>query len=238
MRCESKGLETKLYLPVKRFLEAAGYTVKGEVANCDIVGLSEDEPPVVVVCELKLRFNLELVLQAVDRAAASDEIWLAASVPVGKNGRVGDRRFRDLCRRLGFGMLAVSDTGTVDVIISPMAPLPRKNSRRRSRLVDEHRRRKGDPTAGGGSKAPIMTAYRQRALACAAAMRNANLRPRDLRAVAPDAARILLTNVYGWFERLDRGVYGLTDHGLEALRRWAPEGAEGGHSEIVTASEA
>lgn len=227
-------METKLYLPVKHFLEAAGYTVKGEIANCDIVGLSDGEPPVVVVCELKLRFNLELVLQAVDRAAVCDETWLAACVSAKEKGRGSDRRFRDLCRRLGFGMLAVSDSGTVDVVVSPTAPLPRKNTRRRSRLVEEHRRRKGDPTVGGGSKAPIMTAYRQRALACAAALRDGHLRPRDLRTVAPDAARILLTNVYGWFERVDRGVYRLTDHGIEALRRWLPDSAGEASSGIAT----
>ena len=61
-------METSLYLPVKAFLEAAGYVVKGEVGGCDLVGLSDGEPPVVVVCELKLSFNLELLLQAVDRA--------------------------------------------------------------------------------------------------------------------------------------------------------------------------
>ncbi len=230
-------METKLYLPVKHFLEAAGYSVKGEVGNCDIVGLSEGEPPVVVVCELKLRFNLELVLQAVDRAAASDEIWLAAYVPAKEKGRGGDRRFRDLCRRLGFGMLAVAENGMVDVIVSPVSPLPRKNTRRRVRLVEEHRRRKGDPAVGGSSKTPIMTAYRQRALACASALREGHLRPRDLRSVAPDAARILLTNVYGWFERVDRGVYGLTDQGVEALGRWVPEGAENHGSQIMAAGE-
>ncbi len=37
---------------------------------------------------------------------------------------------------------------------------------------------------------------------------------------APDAAKILLRNVYGWFVRTNRGVYGLTDAGREALARW------------------
>ena len=102
-------METSLYLPVKTFLETAGYTVKGEVGSCDLVGLSEGEPPVVVVCELKLSFNLELILQAVDRAAAADAIWIAARVSGKGRGREADRRFRDLCRRLGIGMLGVSD---------------------------------------------------------------------------------------------------------------------------------
>jgi hypothetical protein len=38
--------------------------------------------------------------------------------------------------------------------------------------------------------------------------------------VAPDAGRILLRNVYGWFERTQRGVYQLTVDGEAALRRW------------------
>src|SRR5258707_12310687 len=67
-------LETALYLPVKRFLENLGFTVKGEIGGCDLVALSGDEPPIVVIGELKLCFNLELLLQAVDPAGASDEV--------------------------------------------------------------------------------------------------------------------------------------------------------------------
>jgi len=54
---------------------------------------------------------------------------------------------------------------------------PRRDSRRRSRLVEEHRRRQGDPALGGGSRSPIMTAYRQQALACAAALSAGPRRP-------------------------------------------------------------
>jgi hypothetical protein len=38
--------------------------------------------------------------------------------------------------------------------------------------------------------------------------------------VAPDAATILLRNVYGWFERTRRGEYRLTAKGEVALRQW------------------
>jgi hypothetical protein len=104
-------LETALYLPVKRFLEKLGFTVKGEVGGCDLVALSGDDPPIVVIGELKLTFNLELVLQAVDRAAAADEVWLAAKLSARGKGRESDARYRNLCRRLGFGMLAVTNPG-------------------------------------------------------------------------------------------------------------------------------
>ncbi|MCZ3376569.1 MULTISPECIES: DUF2161 domain-containing phosphodiesterase [Rhizobium] len=213
-------METALYLPIKSFLEAAGYAVKGEIGGCDLVGVTDGEPPVVVICELKMTFNLELILQAVDRAAASDEVWIAARVSKKGKGREGDRRFRDLCRRLGFGMLAVSDNDVVDIVVSPIAPMPRKNTRRRSRLVEEHRRRKGDPALGGSTRKPIMTAYRQQALACAAAIENGVQRPKDMREAAPKAPQILRDNVYGWFERIDRGIYALTELGTEALKRW------------------
>jgi hypothetical protein len=40
---------------------------------------------------------------------------------------------------------------------------------------------------------------------------------------APNAAGILQRNVYGWFERVSRGVYGLTAEGMVGLERFAPE---------------
>jgi hypothetical protein len=213
-------METSLYLPVKAFLEAAGYSVKGEIGGCDLVGINADDPPVVVVCELKLTFNLELILQAVDRAAISDEVWIAAKVSAKGRGRESDKRYRDLCRRMGIGMLGVSDRGDVSVIVASVSPMPRTNPKRRSRLVREHQKRRGDPVPGGSTRTPMMTAYRQQALGCAALLAAGPLRVRDVRAGVPDAGKILLSNVYGWFERLDKGVYGLTDAGREALIRW------------------
>ncbi len=40
----------------------------------------------------------------------------------------------------------------------------------------------------------------------------------------PEASKILLHNVYGWFVRIERGVYALTSEGQAALVRW-PEAA-------------
>lgn len=212
--------ETTLYAPVKAYLEGLGFEVKGEIGGCDLLGLSPGSPPVVVVCELKLQFNLELLLQAVDRAAVADEVWLAACLSANGRGRERDARFRQLCRRLGFGLLGVSLDGRVEVLLSPAALPPRRNPRRRSKLVEEHRRRRGDPAAGGSTRQPIMTAYRQEALACAAQLAQGPRRPRDLKCQAPNAPKILLSNVYGWFLRPERGLYDLTDAGRQALQRW------------------
>jgi hypothetical protein len=219
-------LETALYLPVKRFLEKLGFTVKGEVGGCDLVALSGDDPPVVVIGELKLTFNLELVLQAVDRAGACDEVWLAAKISARGKGRESDARYRNLCRRLGFGMLAVTGSDQVEVIVRPATTAPRRDPKKRSRLVTEHNKRKGDPTLGGSTRSPIMTAYRQQALACASAMALGPRKIRDLKPEFPNAPNILRDNFYGWFDRVERGVYGLTDAGRAALKRWPQQPME------------
>jgi hypothetical protein len=218
-------VETALYPPVKRFLEKLGFAVKGEIGGCDLVALSGDDPPIVVIGELKLSFNLELILQAVDRAGACDEVWLAAKLSLRGKGRESDARYRNLCRRLGFGMLGVTSTGDVEVLVKPTAS-PRRDPRKRSRLIAEHQKRKGDPVLGGSTRSPIMTAYRQQALACALALARGPRRVRDLKPEIPDAPKILLHNYYGWFDRAERGVYVLTDAGHAALMRW-PEQAAG-----------
>ena len=210
--------ETDLYPPLKAFMEAAGYVVKGEVNDCDLVGVKEGDPPVIVVCEMKLAFNLELVMQGVKRAAFCDEVWLAARASKTSRGREHDARFRNLCRRLGFGVIAVTEAGAVSVIIAPFAATPRRDTKRRSRLLDEHKRRVGDPQIGGGRGKPVMTAYRQDCIACATALLSGPQSPKQLRSVVDRAPTILRSNVYGWFIRESRGIYGLSELGRAAVQ--------------------
>jgi hypothetical protein len=213
-------VETSLYKPVKRFLEGLGFEVKGEVCGCDVVALDQGMPVAVVIAELKLTFTLELVLQAVERTAVCDEVWLAVQASKRGRGREGDGRVKKLCRMLGFGLLAVFPSGKAEVLVEPVPWQPRANTKRRSKIVSEHRRRKGDPASGGSTRRPIMTAYRQQALACAAAMASAPQRPRDLKVTIPDAPKILQSNVYNWFAKVERGVYELSDSGRKALVTW------------------
>ncbi len=108
----------------------------------------------------------------------------------------------------------------VDIIVEPGPYQPRTDTRRRGLVLREFARRKGDPNIGGSSRRKLMTAYRQQALDCAAALAAGPRRPRDLRPGAPEAAAILARNVYGWFERVSRGVYALTPAGQAALGEW------------------
>ncbi len=213
-------MEQSLYQPVKTYLESLGYVVKGEICGCDLVAIKGDEPVRVIAGELKTSLNLELVLQGVERMSATDEVWLA--VPASKKrGREHDSRVKKLCRLIGVGLLIVLPRGGVEVIVAPEPYRPRADKKKRSRLLREHNKRRGDPATGGSTRQPIMTAYRQEALGCAAVLAQGPARPRDLKLLLPDAAKILQRNVYGWFERVDRGVYGLTADGHAALTRFA-----------------
>jgi hypothetical protein len=220
-------LEAALYSPVKQFLERQGYEVKGEVRGCDLVARRGDEPPVIV--ELKLRFNLPLVLQGIDRLALTERVYLAVPRPErhARGGPLAPERpeIRKLCRRVGLGLILVGLTRkTVEILEEPVPYRPRLAKSRALRLLDEFSRRVGDANVGGAVGVPLVTAYRQDALRCAGALAlGGPMRVRALRNAAdvPRAARILQSNVYGWFDRIERGTYRLTPEGDQALRRFA-----------------
>jgi hypothetical protein len=220
-------LEAALYSPVKQFLEGQGYEVKGEVRGCDLVARRGDEPPIIV--ELKLRFNLPLVLQGVDRLAMTERVYLAVPRPErrARGGPLAPERpeIRKLCRRLGLGLILVGLTRkTIDILEEPVPYRPRQAKSRAFRLLDEFSRRIGDANVGGAVGVPLVTAYRQDALRCARVLAlYGPMRLAALRAVAgvPRAAGILQRNVYGWFDRIERGIYRLTPEGDRALSRFA-----------------
>ena len=121
-------METALYNPVKAFLEAQGFTVKGEIRGCDVVALRAGEPDLLVITELKLGLSMELLLQAADRMAIADEVWLA--IPATRKGRDQDRRAHVLCRLLGVGLMTVTlSTGRVAVLASHHGSVSLTNTR-------------------------------------------------------------------------------------------------------------
>jgi len=220
--------ESALYDPVKAFLESQGYEVKGEVQDCDVVGMRGDEPPVIV--ELKQRFNLELLVQGVERQRLSNQVYLAFPAPEAKSGTLWNKKQRPvmaLCRRLGLGVLLVHQPKKrkhwVEPRLDPGPYKPRPDTRGRGRLLREFQQRVGDPNKGGINKRQVMTAYRQGALLCAAELRDGPLKLSEIRARTEitDASRIVPRNFYGWFEKVELGVYGLTEAGFSALEEYA-----------------
>jgi hypothetical protein len=210
--------ETDLYPPIKTFFEALGYEVKAEIGAADVVALRDGEPPVII--ELKTGFSLTLLQQGVARQKVTDQVYLA--VPRW-NGRAGYKAFKGnlgLCKRLGLGVISISAIGEVQVHHDPAPFQPRKVKRRQTTLMAEFERREGDPNKGGATRAGLITSYRQEALRCAAYL--AEYGPSKGAVVAKNtdvarATRIMASNHYGWFRRVETGIYALTDIGHTAL---------------------
>jgi hypothetical protein len=205
--------ETELYAPVKRHLEAQGYTVKAEVKGCDVLAVRANEAPVIV--ELKQAMSLALLYQAADRLTMTDHVYIAVRKP--KRGVMGDAL--KLCRRIGIGLIIVTSSGSVEVLADPVPYAPRQNTRKRGLLLKEFNARSGDPNIGGTTRKPLMTAYRQDALKCAAHLKaHGATKIKDVKtATSVDrAANILRDNVYGWFNKVERGIYSLSAEGVTA----------------------
>jgi len=214
--------ERDLYAPVKAFLQAQGYTVKGEVGAADLVALRGEEPPVIV--ELKLRITLALFHQACARLRLTDHVYIAVPRPSGRTARRALRDNLALCRRLGLGFLTVRADGRVEAVCDPGPYAPRRNKPAAARLLREFERLRGDPNDGGATRHGIVTAYRQDALRCAACLAEEGPQRGALVARAtgvPNATRLMRDNHYGWFERLGTGVYGLSAAGHRGLADWA-----------------
>jgi hypothetical protein len=216
--------EVDLYDPIKRFLQAQGYTVKGEIGACDIVAVRGDEAPVIV--ELKEGLSLALILQAVDRLGASESVYLAFRVGKGRSGswRSQRKRVTNLLRRLGLGLLTVSKAGRVVPVLDPAPYSPRGSKERRRRLLKEFAERVGDPEVGGSASQKRLTAYRQDALRCARELADQGVLKLSVireRAHVERAGSILRDNHYGWFDRVKTGYYDLTPQGRRDFVEWA-----------------
>ena len=208
--------EADLYPELKAFLEGQGYVVKAEIGACDVMAVREGEPPVIV--EMKLSFSLGLVLQGVQRQALFDTVYLA--VPQPKKG--WPARYKDviaLCRRLGLGLLAVAPGTGVEAHLDPGPYQPRRNLVRAGRLLREFQRRVGDPNQGGTTGVKRMTAYRQDALRCAVALAGGPMKGAGVAkaAAVPRATGLMRDDHYGWFQRVETGVYALSPKGQAAL---------------------
>ena len=92
-----------------------------------------------MVVELKRTFGLGLVYQGIDRLAMTDAVYLAVGAWPAQEAEA-----RRLCRRLGLGLIVVTEQHA-DVVVDPLPYQPRRDRKRTTRLLGEHRRRVGDP---------------------------------------------------------------------------------------------
>jgi hypothetical protein len=215
--------ETDLYEPIRAFLQAQGYEVKSEVGPADVVAIRQGEEPVIV--EMKTRFALALFHQGVARLGLADLVYLAVPRGTGRGFQKALKENTALARRLGLGLITVRlRDGLVEVHCDPGPYAPRQSAPKRQRLLREFARRVGDPNLGGATRVGLVTAYRQDALRCAAYL--ATHGPAKGAAIkaatgVEQATRIMRDDHYGWFERVEKGIYGLTPKGVAGLENYA-----------------
>lgn len=207
--------ETDLYPPIKAHLQRQGYEVKGEVGAADVVGRRGDT---ILVVELKLGFSLALFHQGVERLALTDHVYVA--VLSGGQAKALKANVK-LARRAGLGVMTVRlRDGHVEVLADPGPYAARTSKKKKTRLLRAFDRLQGDPNAGGATRHGIVTGYRQDAVRCArflavhGASKGAKVKEW---AEVPQATQIMADDHYGWFTRVSRGIYDLTDAGRKGL---------------------
>ncbi|MBM7663485.1 hypothetical protein JOC85_004361 [Bacillus mesophilus] len=226
---EKKKLqEIDLYKPIQRYFVKEGYEVYGEVNDCDLAAVKEDE---LVVVELKLNLSVDLLVQATKRQRLTDSVYIAVPKPKYK---LRSKKWTDLChlvRRLELGLIIVSFSGNrknVEVIFEP-TPFERKksrNNRKRNRVLKEISGRSADYNIGGSSRTKIITAYKENCIQIACYLqRYGDLSPKALRELGTGnkTSSILTKNYYGWFERVQRGVYTISEKGKKELNENSEE---------------
>lgn len=215
-----ESAEVELWSPVREFLEARGFTVRSEVRHCDITAVRGDE---LVVVELKRRFDTALLLQAARRQQLTRSVYVALPRPLwGRQWRA----IRLLLRRLELGLLLVTLDAVPPRVEVAFHPLPYQRKQRaaaRRAVLREMEGRSADLNRGGSRGAKLATAYRENAIQIACLLeRFGPLRPAQLRAMGtgPKTLAILRHDVYGWFARVDRGVYALCPSGGAGIREF------------------
>jgi len=210
--------EADMFLPLKAFFEEQGFVVKGEVKGFDVVLERDGE---FFGIEMKKAFNMTLLHQALRRQGSVSAVFVALPRAVFEKKR---GNILHILERLDLGLMTVamdSPSFLVECHILPNMPKSRNTKATRA-LIAEFNGRNFDENIGGGNKTKLMTAYRERALQIAVAL--------DIcgQASAPQLVRdfacpektysILQMNTYGWFEKVAKGVFALSEEGKVALK--------------------
>lgn len=208
--------ETDLFLPVKKWLEDAGFSVQGEIGKIDVFGIKSTERGTLsVAAELKLRLNLDLVLQAFARSDRADIVYIVFPF---KNQDL--TALKKLCRHLGIGILLYQETkGELTEILPPMISKRLLANQKKKALIGEFHNRKLRTTQGG-TNGKVLSYYRETALSIGFLMqKKGSVSLRELRAYGvKNPEKYVYANYYGWFEKTEkRGHYRLSERGEAEL---------------------
>lgn len=212
--------ESELYPSVRDLFEKRGYKVNAEVKDCDITAVKGDE---FIVVELKKNLSVTLLSQGLKRLRTGADVYIA--VPKPKN--YSFKKFRDVfsvIKKLELGLIFVSIRGNhsfAEIVFKPQTFKPTAiNSLKRKEVLNEIDGRTIDTNTGGVTGQKIVTAYTEKCIHIACILDiYGDLSPKEIREKggSDNTYNILKMNVYGWFHKVSRGIYGITTDGRKGL---------------------
>ncbi len=217
-------LEKDLYQPIKTYLEEQGYEVHSEVKNCDITATKKNE---LIIIEMKKNLNLTLLVQASNRQKTNASVYIAILKPSGGIHNKKWRKYLHLVKRLELGLILVTINNkkitTVKIVFHPIEYKRKTNYKMKRSIIKEISGRSNDYNEGGVSKTKLVTAYRENAIYIACALKeNGDSSPKQLRAMGTGdkTTSILYNNHYGWFVRINNGIYSLSSKGNSEINNY------------------
>lgn len=217
--------EAELYLPVKKWFEDAGFTVHGEVKDCDLTAMKGSE---LIIAEFKRGLTIELLLQGVSRQKSAEKVYIVIQKPSVKYRKLLDILY--ILKKLDLGLLLVdfenAENAEVEEALAPGQSFRvNKKSRKRRMILKESALRVTDGNCGGSNQKKLLTLYRERSVFIACCLEKfGELSPDDLRKLGSSERKtgtILAKNYYGWFTRIKRGRYCLSEEGKKALNTFS-----------------
>jgi hypothetical protein len=196
---------------------------------CDVVAIKDD---VMVAAEMKTALGIKLLSQAAQRQKSFDLVYIAIPKPTFKR-RVSKayKELIHLVKRLELGLLYVDTNGEgICTEEFPPAPFSREKSiasrrarKTRTDAMEEFLSRSEDYNIGGSVREKRITAYRENALLIALyIIRDGSMSAKQLKKLGcgEKSYSIVYANHYGWFERVDKGVYDVTAKGKKAVKTY------------------
>jgi hypothetical protein len=213
-------LETELFQPVKEFLENQGYQVKAEIGAIDVFAMKRDES---IAIELKTSITLKLIYQAIERQKIADSVFIAIPKSAMKSHNSQSKSFLLLLRRLSIGLLIISKQG-VEVLLDAreydLNQSRNRNKIQKQKLVSEFNNRKSNDNLGG-MKGKKITFYKEQAIEILKVIyAHPGISPKEIKVLtnSSNVLSILQKNYYGWFDRIERGSYVLTEKGMQEIK--------------------
>jgi hypothetical protein len=222
-------LEKEMYPFVKDFFITRGFEVRAEVLSCDVVAVMDD---IMIAVEMKTQMSIKLLSQAAQRQKSFDLVYIAIPKPSFK--RRTNKAFAELLhlvKRLELGLLYV-DTNGEGICTEEFPPKPfsrerslasRRAQKTRTDAMEEFLSRSEDYNIGGSVREKRMTAYRENALLIVLyIMRDGPMSAKCLKELGcgDKSYSIVYRNHYGWFERVEKGVYDITQKGRQATKKY------------------